>query len=216
MHQLFRPVFVATALALSPLIASAGPISWNYTGTVTGNKSGTYDYGPTARPDSTSPTGLRYGEVVGQVGTVNGSGAHTDAARLELGGLLDGTVWTQWHDTGRRMASDALSDQVLADLTITDAASGAQGHFWVTGTGDLTGDPMLSAYQLSLLIDGNANQERTIGGNRYRVHFDTEVTASGAMVVADVSVASATPEPGTLALAALGFSALGIIRLRRR
>ncbi len=102
-----------------------------------------------------------------------------------------------------------------ATVTITDGASGQSGEFqlwrgWVReyevradGSEELiyegeTGGPWPDAFQL------------TLGGNRY------DVRGPGGELLVNVTPAVATPEPTTLALAAVGLTPLAVRAARRR
>jgi|GEM_PF-3763426 len=217
MHPHLRAVLVAFALVLVPQIASAGPISWSYTGSVTGDGGdpNLLYLGPQTRPDAFSPDGFRHGNIFGSLATSNGSGTFTGSAQFQLGGLVNGSVNVLWLDSDPQ-PSAPFSNNFVADLAIVDTASGARGDFRINGTGDLNGDPMLASYTLRVLLDPNFTQQQVLGNNLYQVQFSTETTSTGAWVAADVTVTSATPEPGTFALAGLGIGAFGLLRLRRR
>jgi hypothetical protein len=213
MHPVTRAA-LAAALALIPSAALAGPIGWGYSATFSGDENPDQLYlGHHVRPDNWEPSGLRVGSIYGTPVVVSPNGAYPGSAHVRFGRLADGGVGVIWWE-GEMPPTGGPSPTFTGCLTITDAASGATGAFLISGTGCITSDPMLYDFTLDLALGGDTVQERVIGGTRYHVRFGAETDASGTWLAADVSPAVATPEPGTLALAAFGLTSLRLLRRR--
>jgi hypothetical protein len=103
------------------------------------------------------------------------------------------------------------------NLTLTDAASGAQGL--VTFAGVLNGTVSTAGATITNTYTGETKKKLTLGGHTYAVAFDSftppTLTANGAFS-ADVTVTDAqpppppstnTPEPSACVLAGLGLAA---------
>jgi hypothetical protein len=204
---------VAAALLAFPSLAAAGPIQWDYRANVTGEDGGPYFYlGLHARPDSEEPGGIRTGDILGRPRTDNPSGSASGSQSIPIATLSDINV--VWNDVPFQRGP--TPDHFRVDFTITDRASGESGTVTAYGAGEIQSDPMLFDFVLWWHVFEWSDQELTLGGNRYQIHFTTPPELGDAPTLsADVTVgpAAATPEPGTFALAGLG---LGAVFARRR
>jgi hypothetical protein len=206
-----RRVYVsALALVLSAAgTASAGPIEWGYLAYIgPGGGEGRLRLGTIAGPggDQEVAASLR-----GEDLEAPGFGSQ----RIRIASLLDMDVTTD--GPGPLYPH---RDQFTSDLTITDFASGESGQVSIFGTGKYFGDDLLldRRVMLELLGGDDGRRELTLGGNRYGIAYSVVQGADDRIstLVADVTVTSATPEPGTLALAGVGFAAVLGRRLCRK
>lgn len=112
---------------------------------------------------------------------------------------------------------DARDTVFTLTLTLTDAASGTSGDLTFTGRPALLVGPDLgSPAEVTLGFEGPGSGSVTLGGRRYDVTLGTDESDSGSYLTADVTCTHETPEPATLALAAVGLlGAAGGRRVRR-
>lgn len=113
-------------------------------------------------------------------------------------------------------SNPAATNTVPYTVWVTDAASGETGFLQFDLTAFyLTGLPTTDYGEV--VFGGSGGGTLVLGGNRYTLDVNTGDGDEGTYITANLSVApaAATPEPGTLALAALGLGAVFARRLRR-
>jgi MYXO-CTERM domain-containing protein len=109
-----------------------------------------------------------------------------------------------------------VSDSFIALVTLTDDASGQSTEFriGVTATEEWEFKPEQGVWEpIHQDLDSGPRERQTfdLGQNRYSVSSEV-----GTLAVRVEPQTASTPEPATLALAAVGLGAAGVMRLRRR
>jgi hypothetical protein len=199
-----RLAFVTFALLALPALATAGPITFNYTTTSSATPSGSYD--PGALTFALTPEGSASFDV-----TTGGS--------LELGSVQFGPS-----PGPEPFRTDRAGVLFNVSVTVTDGMSGQTGTLTLPGDavdewflrewdGRFTNDYHRLLYG-DLLGQERAWTEATIGNTRYTLSVHTE--NDNQVGVYELSAAYGTPEPTTFALAAIGLVPLGARVLRRR
>jgi hypothetical protein len=190
MNRAIRLLAPAVALLALTQPAAGGPIGWGYHAEVTYAQ----DYGSkftvTLEPDGTVTT------LPGEQSLVRLFSSNGDP---ELG---PGQTHVYYGFT--------------VDVTITDHASGESGTRTFTGGYlKLWGGEGGAAMIISSFGGDPDGEALELGGNRYTVRASSlgQWTFPTGEMVVQVDPTAATPEPGTLALAALG---LGVVVVRRR
>jgi hypothetical protein len=233
----YRTIAAGVVLFLAATAVHAGPISWTYSATLTGDRGSAYVYdGYGARIDATEPGGFRYYAGYAHLGVAANSGAMAGTQQFHLG-FANSSAFFWNTDLGTAPVSpfdDApvpggrVDSSFQATLTIRDGASGDSKTFSVGGTA-MSSDSYLGL-PVSLWLSGqNASPgilvDQIIGQNDYRIRFDTENLSDRtgpdsveSWLSVDVQVSPvATPEPATLVLATIGLiGVVGIRRLRSR
>jgi hypothetical protein len=212
MNHALRVVAAATSLLALPQLAAAGPIAWSMRGEVEpfgpGNELSLGTYTRPIGNGESSEVIHAYGQLP-EVLTAAGAGSQT---YIKLGAQSK-----QAYRFDTTQADPSPGNQALFRVWVTDAASGETGHlsFLVTGY-LLTGLPQTDYSEM--VYGGEGGGTLLLGGNRYDLEMKASDGDEGTYVSADLTVApaTATPEPGTLALAGLGVTAVGLLRARRR
>jgi hypothetical protein len=194
-------LLITTALVAFPTLAVAGPIEWSYHTEVTYAQ----DYGP-----NFTVTAPPYGTAA----TMPGEPSY---------------VWL-FNSTGNPRPDpgsfEARYEFTIA-VTITDLASGQSGMQEFSGSyvsmwmyqPEEVNNPNAWRWEWAAFLFGDEQSWRTLqlGNNQY--DFRAFGAASGSFPYGELNVdihptVAATPEPGTLALAALGLGAIGL-RIRK-
>jgi hypothetical protein len=217
------------ALLVAAPVASAGPIEWDYsahvrtrTGTGVLNL-GTFNLG-------VDPSGNGSAEPVFSDYTYLADFPErtlTGDFRSLTGGTNDFRLFTVPEFPAYPRAEIAptgpTDSSFLVSLTLTDRASGQSGTVELEGSASVIAGPELNSPKLFSLTLGPATTELVLGGNGYRVRGigglpDELEEPASAYIGVDVTAAAAvqTPEPATLALAAVGLAAVGVRRGRKR
>jgi hypothetical protein len=208
----FRAAWAGLAVALLPQLATAGPIAWSMRGEAEpfgpGNE---FSLGTYTRPIGSGESFEvvhAYGQLP-EVLTATGTGPQT---YIQLGAQSK-----QAYRFDTTPADPSPGNRALFRVWVTDVASGETGHlsFFVTAY-LLTGLPFTDSSEM--VFGGEGGGTLLLGGNRYDVALKASDGDEGTYVSADLVVApaTATPEPGTMALAGLGLAAVGLLRARRR
>ncbi len=220
MHRTLRAA-LATALFALPQLASAGPIEWNSRATVTGANGGwaldagaatLFDYDPTTGSD----LGPFYFYLVAPLpGALTTPPQTGNVSRMRVA-VLSNSDGLQFIEASEAPPPGGIDPAFVLSFALTDTASGESGTVTFDGrvsasTGNFIGMP----YLMSVSVD-EGDQVLTLGGNRYTVSMHRGPSETAEWIEADVSALAAAPEPGTLALAALGLCALGVVRRARR
>ncbi|VTR96285.1 : VPEP [Gemmata massiliana] len=197
-----RVACAALAVVLLPHIAAAGPIQWSYSTEVVYDRDYGSNFAVALAPD-------------GAVSTVPGERDY---------------VWL-FNSTGNPRPApgeyEARYGFTIA-VTITDAASqeaatvnfwGGYASMWFYQPEDANNPGAWRwEYESSSFGSPSESQEVTLGRNRYTLRGQgggNGMFPFGEMSV-DISPVAGTPEPGTLAIAGLGLTAVGVLRARRR
>ena len=197
---MFRHLLTALALLNLSQLASAGPIEWEYRTRLIYDQ----DYG------SRFTVALMPGER-----TVTAPGDYYQTT-------LFGSTGVARPDPG----SYEVRYGFTVEVAVTDVASGEQGTLafngwytshWTYQLEDANDpDKWRWDYEVSGFGDPHDGRVLELGGNRYTVRASGG--GPGIMPQGDLTVSVdpiATPEPGTLALGALGLGAVFVRRLRR-
>ena len=207
--RLRNSTFVLLVLFALPAVASAGPIEFGYsTGNVT-TPPWAPALGMTLQPFQPPGAVFTFDPASGQPVTLPAvtpvPSLIPNPAPIDI--HPDGT--THWNNEG----------YFGVDLSLTDLASGESATFHFGGRAHM--------YNHYSLADGWTGvtyfwfqdvAQVTLGGNDYTVWGANHYSGGSADVnvwVGDNPPAHLTPEPGTFALAVLGFAPLGLRRLRR-
>lgn len=213
MHRTSRAALATAALLALPQLAGAGPIAWEMRGDIDHSRLGTEFYlGTVTRPvgdGEATETFHAYGQMPEGLLPV-GAGSQN---YINLG-----VQSKRGYRLGAAAPTDpALGNTVPFNVWVTDAASGETGHLSFTLYGFLlTGGPY--GGNSEFVFGGVGGGALLLGGNRYDVQLKTGDSESNTWVYANLTVApaTATPEPGTFALAALGLGAAGVVRRVRK
>lgn len=221
MFHTLRAMLATTALLVLAPLAHAGPIQWSYSATVGGENgnnalnlgvhsllvvqdqgntvTGPFDFYATQYTLPTSDAG------VPSMLQGNARGLFLTSLTNQGGTRLSETPTTEPTD-----------DRFKMSVVVTDLESGESGTVDFFGrvdllTGSTTDDSMF------LGISGEGSASLLLGRNRYDFNVYSGRSESVERLVADVTVTpTATPEPGTFALAALGLCAAGAARRVRK
>jgi hypothetical protein len=213
MNRTLRIAVTTTVLLALPQFAAAGPIEWSMRG----------DY------DFTDPGAEFY---LGAFSRPINNGASTEVVHAygqKPEGLLPVGSDSQTYinlgvqsKQGYRFdtappSNPAIDNKVLFTVWVTDIASGESDFLsFDLSAFLLTGLPQSDSSEM--VFGGEGGGVLLLGGNRYDVTLKTGDSDSATWVYANLEVAPAvaTPEPGTLALAALGVCGLGVVRRIRK
>jgi len=221
MNHLFRAALATAALLVLPHFATAGPIEWDFL----------QDFRP-SQPTPVTDHFIQLGqmtdflgrpvEIVGFLTGGSPEGPGSGSQRIEIGTLESFHVFTD--PVGGPNYAGPRPARWEVTMWITDRASGETAQILAYGRGHYLGDNALNDKRVALEILEGQSHELRLGGNRYQIEFSTTEdsftnpqggTDHVSFLWADVAATSATPEPGTLALAGLGLGLVGL-RLRRR
>lgn len=209
-----RRAWLAAVLAAAglPAFAQAGPIQWDYTGTLQSTSTGLYAVRDEIVTNATihvyytstlaGASGSAYGGSTVAVGTVTPDSGRTP----------------DWFETR------GLGTDFVLNLIIRDAASGRSGSLRFIGSANesdqFADEEYLQPTNRTAFawLTTTPEQDLVLGENGYHVSVTSVTGADGTAVLeaaVSVSPTAAAPEPGTLALAGLGLGAAAV-GLRRR
>lgn len=209
-----RGAWLAAVLALAalPAVAHAGPISWDYTGTLQSTSTGLYAVRGEIITNATIHV-YYTSTLAGAGGSARGSSA-----------VAVGTVTPDSGRTPDWFESRGLGTEFELNLTIRDAASGRSGSLRFIGsateTDQFADEEYLQPTSRTAFawLTTTPEQDLVLGENGYHVSVTGVTGAEGTAVLeaaVSVSPAAAAPEPGTLALTGLGLGAVGLRRRRK-
>jgi hypothetical protein len=217
---IFTLLFWATA-------ATAGPISWSYSATLSGDRgdASVYDgYG--VRLDASEPGGVRYYVGYTQLGVAANLGTLQGSQNIHLGfANHSGFFWNDPIDQAPVHPLGGVDDTFLGTFTIHDDASGLSKTISFGGTAS-SQDSYLGLPASLWLNNPNSNSgimvDEIIGHNEYQILVDTENLQDPvgpdqveSWVTADVKVSPVqTPEPSSIILAAVGLIGIAGVRFR--
>lgn len=213
MNRLFQAAIATCAFLVFPQFASAGAVPWSYSTSIVG-VNGNFNLNLGVHQfiidDGTTASGPFDFYVTQPLPQAFNAPLSFDGSATEIRlATMSNHGGTEVSQTPPTVAADDMFK-----LTMTIYGSGLQvATFDFYGrvqllAGSTLSDPMY----LEIVGDGHAHT--TLNGS----HFDIRVyggnTDTGTQFLADVTVTTGTPEPGTLALAAIGLGAIGF-RFRR-
>jgi hypothetical protein len=230
MSRSLRAPAVGAVLALLfvPQLASAGPIlGWGYAVKVAAEDGGPFAHfgidtkdwfippSPSGDPSQEGKTDYQMIAHIGASlsGQMTGSAVGQDVIHISSVGPAELTpyamddAWAAGVPRGFRITIRITDDSSSAFQDLSYAAHGSSLGFFLTGTG----------------VTNVTVEERTdtftLGGNEYTVHPSVRGSESAEHIELSVEVKpvpAATPEPGTLALAGIGLTAVVGLRRRRK
>lgn len=210
MHRILQTVLTTAVLLALPQLATAGPIEWSMRGDYHYTTPHTEFYlGAFSRPVGNGESS----EIVHAYGQLPEGLLPVGAGSLNYISLGVQSKQAYRFDTAAP-TDPAPANTVLFDVWVTDVASGETGHMSFTLAAYLlTGLPLTDSSEL--VFGGEGGGTLLLGENRYKIKLKTGDSDSSTWVYADLEVsATGTPEPGTLALAAMGLGVTGW-RIRR-
>jgi hypothetical protein len=185
---MIRALLVVPVLLVFPAAVAAGPIPWTYQSEFGGAAGGS---------TLLLSKSLGTGWYAGTAHAWGSGGWENSGYRFGIGyvyfGQLGQNPWPP---------PNGAEDTYRAAFTLTDAASGASARVVMTGS---------SLYQN--FGWQTVTQDFTLGSHDYRITLLEERQPATIAVFANVGIS--TPEPGTLALGAMGLLSIGLAAGRR-
>jgi hypothetical protein len=202
-------LFVLLALLALPAAASAGPIEFDYS---TGNikiYSDAPELAMTLQPYQPPGPVYTFDSAVGQPVTLPAVSAVPQVLPAPAARDIHPDGTTHWNNEGFFGVDVSLTDVASGESATLHFGGAAHMYNNYSTTGGWTGITYFWFQDVKSV---------TLGGNDYTIwgaNMFSEGPASVNIWVGDNPPLHATPEPGTLALAALGLAPLGLRRLRR-